>query len=529
MCVCVAHVFLLAGFGAASAFAANHLLPSLTINNPKKRIYERFESDRPSSNLCPINEYKKKQKLLCRALSSISCALQKPGSPAADAGVQERDILLAVGGQSATNLMHSDVIKQLRAAGNSVELTLTIPEVHETWAKVANAPPPLEVYTPAPARASAPTSAPARAHAPATAPASATKKKKSPPHNRRLLGAGAPKSKPSNPTYPNLPAGKGGKKTPSPVQYRGRTNKTAATRTPLPNTRGGMDEKTATKATARKKTTTPPRGLRRLTSEFKAATRQAAAGFTDLAGRAAAAVSPSTAGTRNASSPKTPVNVGGGSSGGGGGTFRRGTGVDKASPYAGGAVDGKIPTIASWSPLHTAADGGRTAEVSALISAGGTGSDRGGVDILSDAIQRLTPLHRACQRGHHATVARLLEHGADQNALDHNNHTPLHWAAFGGCSKSVVELICHCAEVHTLDLCGQSPIEIAAAKGYFDIVTHLECAGAPAVSAGADRLPWAIKSFWAPNACADICMCCKITEFNMYVFDATDPFACVTN
>ena len=343
-----------------------------------------------------------------------------------------------------------------------MELTLTIPEVHERWAKVAN----FE------SKQSPPRVDAGGVQRPVTAAAAA-------PHDVR---------------------------TPSPPRAN-RAARGKARRSP-PKRKGS--------SAAEQKTPSPPRGLRRFTFDVKAAGGRIAELATRAAAAAATAVTATAAPPEAPHSPTTPPPTVGGA-------FGRAAGEDRSSPPTagsrGGAVDAsypnsKVPTIGEWSPIHAAADGGRTAEVAAIVAAGGTGSDRGGVDMLSDVVQRLTPLHRACQRGHPDTVSRLLELGADPRAVDHHNHTPLHWAAFGGCSKSVVDLVCNCAEVEAVDNSGQTAIQIATAKGFSDIVRHLESAGAT-VPAEAGSLSWAMKSFWAPNAQAEICMCCKITEFNM--------------
>src|SRR5947207_4014133 len=54
-----------------------------------------------------------------------------------------------------------------------------------------------------------------------------------------------------------------------------------------------------------------------------------------------------------------------------------------------------------------------------------------------------TPLHCAAWKGHSEVVALLLDHGADVNARNHNDHwgdTPLHAAAHGN-QRAVAELL----------------------------------------------------------------------------------------
>ena len=85
------------------------------------------------------------------ALPNTFAAIRRPyqqvsevvaGSPAENAGVQVGDIILAIGGNSATNSYRSVVIKQLQDAGDEVELKLTVPIVHTEWLKLASTPPP---------------------------------------------------------------------------------------------------------------------------------------------------------------------------------------------------------------------------------------------------------------------------------------------------------------------------------------------------------------------------------------------------
>ncbi len=72
-----------------------------------------------------------------------------------------------------------------------------------------------------------------------------------------------------------------------------------------------------------------------------------------------------------------------------------------------------------------------------------------------------TPLHCATWKGHQNVVAVLLEHGADVNATNKNDHwgtTPLHAAAHAN-QRAIAELlIAHGADIHATNLNGRTPL-----------------------------------------------------------------------
>lgn len=73
-----------------------------------------------------------------------------------------------------------------------------------------------------------------------------------------------------------------------------------------------------------------------------------------------------------------------------------------------------------------------------------------------------TPLHCATWKGHERLVQVLLEHGADVNATNNNDHwgtTPLHAAAHGN-QRAIAELLIkHGADIHAKNLNGRTPLQ----------------------------------------------------------------------
>jgi len=73
-----------------------------------------------------------------------------------------------------------------------------------------------------------------------------------------------------------------------------------------------------------------------------------------------------------------------------------------------------------------------------------------------------TPLHCATWKGHLKVVETLLNHGADINARNNNEHwgtTPLHAAAHGN-QRAIAELlIARGADIHAKNLNGRTPLD----------------------------------------------------------------------
>ena len=55
----------------------------------------------------------------------------------------------------------------------------------------------------------------------------------------------------------------------------------------------------------------------------------------------------------------------------------------------------------------------------------------------------------------------LLQHGANEDAVDAENRSPLHWAASSGCASSVLLLCDQEAFLDVLDKDGRTPLTIA--------------------------------------------------------------------
>lgn len=73
-----------------------------------------------------------------------------------------------------------------------------------------------------------------------------------------------------------------------------------------------------------------------------------------------------------------------------------------------------------------------------------------------------TPLHRAAWKGHLEVARALLDHGANPNAQDQNEHyggTPLHAAAHGNQPALVALLIERGADVGARSLNGRTPLD----------------------------------------------------------------------
>jgi len=73
-----------------------------------------------------------------------------------------------------------------------------------------------------------------------------------------------------------------------------------------------------------------------------------------------------------------------------------------------------------------------------------------------------TPLHDAVRTGSEDTVRRLIDAGADVNAVDEDGRTPLHDAARTSSGYTIRKLIDAGADVNAVDKDGRTPLHDAA-------------------------------------------------------------------
>ncbi len=125
-----------------------------------------------------------------------------------------------------------------------------------------------------------------------------------------------------------------------------------------------------------------------------------------------------------------------------------------------------------WTPLHLAAFFGHPELAKALINRNAA------VDALSTNAMQNTPLHAAAAGGSMASVALLLDAGADVNARQHGGWTALHAAAQNGNHEMVKLLLSHGADPGLRAENNQSPLDLALMHGKGDIAALLEQQGA---------------------------------------------------
>ncbi|XP_054418833.1 ankyrin repeat domain-containing protein 35 isoform X2 [Pteronotus mesoamericanus] len=84
----------------------------------------------------------------------------------------------------------------------------------------------------------------------------------------------------------------------------------------------------------------------------------------------------------------------------------------------------------------------------------------------------------SCSSSQPQCVKVLLQHGANEDAVDAENRSPLHWAASSGCASSVLLLCDHEAFLDVLDNDGRTPLMIASLGGHAAICSQLLQRGA---------------------------------------------------
>jgi uncharacterized protein len=121
-----------------------------------------------------------------------------------------------------------------------------------------------------------------------------------------------------------------------------------------------------------------------------------------------------------------------------------------------------------FTALHLAAFFGHDDAVERLLE--------GGADVNAvarNAELAVAPLHSAAAGAHAKIVAILLEHGADPNARQGGGLTPLHSAAQNGDRESVESLLESGADPTLADDGGRTPAALARASGHEELAELL--------------------------------------------------------
>jgi len=88
-------------------------------------------------------------------------------------------------------------------------------------------------------------------------------------------------------------------------------------------------------------------------------------------------------------------------------------------------------------------------------------------------VDRKTPLHLATYNRMSNCVSKLINHGAEVNALTRFQSTPLHYAGFVGTIICAQLLLEHGADINAKESWGQSPLMIAVKQGHLLFVKYL--------------------------------------------------------
>ena len=144
-----------------------------------------------------------------------------------------------------------------------------------------------------------------------------------------------------------------------------------------------------------------------------------------------------------------------------------------------GAINDAI-TDDGATPLHLAAFGGYTKDVTTLLTAG--------AQVNARTTDGITPLHVAAVVGHADVVQVLLAAGAQVDAQTTNGFTPLHEAARVGHADVVQVLLAAGAQVDAQITNNKTPLYLAAQEGHADVVQVLLAAGAQVDARATDGL-----------------------------------------
>jgi ankyrin repeat protein len=120
-----------------------------------------------------------------------------------------------------------------------------------------------------------------------------------------------------------------------------------------------------------------------------------------------------------------------------------------------------------WTPLHLAAFFGRYSATERLLDAGAD------ANAVSTNSMRNTPLHAALAGQHTELALLLIARGADVHATDAGRHTPLHIAAENGLVDACRALLAAGADAHAVDADENTPLSRAAARNRDEVVDLL--------------------------------------------------------
>jgi ankyrin repeat protein len=130
-----------------------------------------------------------------------------------------------------------------------------------------------------------------------------------------------------------------------------------------------------------------------------------------------------------------------------------------------------------WTPLHYAAAEGHRETVELLVE---RGADVNAVSVSDGS----TPLHSAVINGHAAVARFLLEKGALPEAKTKSDWTPCHFAADRGDVETMAVLLDHHADWQALNSGEQNPLELALANGHQNIIEMVRQRQAAGTDAG---------------------------------------------
>ncbi len=137
-------------------------------------------------------------------------------------------------------------------------------------------------------------------------------------------------------------------------------------------------------------------------------------------------------------------------------------------------------TGAGKTPLHFAAEGGRTEVVLYLLDKG--------AEINARNAESETPLHYAAGYGHMDVINLLLERGADVNARSSQGDTPLHYVRFNGFIPVAQALLDHGADAGARNGQGDTLLVAAFSRGRRDLIDLLLSRGAVVDARGGESL-----------------------------------------